>query len=222
MFSAIIVLDGDIPSPQYWQHLEHQTLICTDGAAKKLAELNIQPNIIIGDMDSIMESPMSDKEKAIRQAFPTSKIIIQLDQNTTDFEKALQYTNDNGIRKVLCLGMLGRSADHILHNLALFNRYGFTLKLIGLHVFENQLQWIMPLKDKMTISTQPGMVFSLFPLSPCVLSSKGLKWELHEKMLSSHGHSSIRNQTVAPFVQLHCQGDCLGFLISSQMPQITE
>lgn len=222
MFEALIILDGDIPPLQYWQPFSHKKILCTDGAANKLSEFAMTPNVIIGDMDSLVENQETDKEKAIQQLFPTSKIVISDDQDTTDFEKALQYTSDNGIRKVLCLGMLGRSADHILHNLALFNRFGHALKLIGLHVFENQLQWIMPLKDKMTISTRPGRVFSFFPLSPCVVSSSGLKWDLKDKLLSSSGHSSIRNQTIHPIVQLHCQGDCLGFIISPEMPQITD
>lgn len=219
MFDAFIIADGDIPPPNFWQHFNASTLICTDGAALSLIEMSIVPNVIVGDMDSIADNQLKPLE-AIKAQFPNSKLIKIDDQNTTDFEKALQYTNDNGIKSALCLGLLGKSADHSLHNLGLLGRFSHHLSLYALHTYNHTLQWILPLRGSTTISTTAGATLSLFPLSPCVISTQGLKWDLKEKLLSASGHNSIRNQTVTELVQIHCQGECLCFILAPRPPVI--
>ena len=37
-------------------------IICTDGSANKLLKINIEPDIIIGDMDSLESKSIKDKE----------------------------------------------------------------------------------------------------------------------------------------------------------------
>lgn len=83
-------------------------IIALDGAAKKLAQLGLKPNIILGDFDSIREDIETTRIWGITQSFDeieevglfsepyvgnfNTTIIPAKNQNFTDFQKALKFS----------------------------------------------------------------------------------------------------------------------------------
>ena len=221
VYDALIVVNGEIPSLKFWQGLLYRTIICTDGAANTLRDFSITPDIIIGDMDSISDSPLNATAmEGLKEHFSTATIHHLSDQHSTDFEKALNYALQQQYKRILCLGILGKSADHGLYNLNLLNRYSQHMEIMALNTFEDSRQWIFRLGQNMRIHTKKHNIVSFFPFPEATLSSQGLIWELSSTLLTQTGKGAIRNRANAESLVLSCQGDCLCFLISEEIPQL--
>ncbi|MBI2791058.1 MAG: thiamine diphosphokinase [Gammaproteobacteria bacterium] len=221
MYDALIVVNGEIPHPKFWKDIPYRTLICTDGAAKSLSDFAIMPDIIIGDMDSISVGTHFSTVEAIQKHFPLSKVLIISEQLSTDFEKALNFAKENNLHNVICLGALGKSADHSIHNLSMLNRYKKVMNLMLMHTFEQSRQWVFLLQENTCITTQKGETLSLFSFENATLSTKGLKWELENTTISHSGQTAIRNMTVDEKIEIKCIGNCLCFLTSDTPPILT-
>lgn len=220
MYDALILVNGEIPRQELWQKLPYHMLICTDGAANTLLDPALAPDVIIGDMDSISDGPQNATTEFLKLHFPGSDIISIDDQNTTDFEKALIFSEEKHFKRVLCTGILGKSADHSIYNLSLLSRFGEAFELLALSVAHQECQWIFPLRANTTLHTQANCTLSFVAFPEATLTTKGLKWDLAQSQLSQRKHHSIRNQTVHSTIQVSCQGHCLAFLTSSILPQI--
>ena len=92
MIDCLIVLNTGRTLP--WQNIERlfrrsRMTICADGAANHLhsftAEKALVPNVICGDLDSIRNEVLQHMERR------GSRIVHIANQDTTDFDKCLQY-----------------------------------------------------------------------------------------------------------------------------------
>lgn len=221
MYDALIIVNGEIPRQEFLQKLQYQTIICTDGAANSLQSFGFAPDIIIGDMDSISKTPSNATSTEIQSQFPTSTIIQITDQDSTDFQKALDYAVQHNLRNILCIGTFGKAADHSIYNLCLLYRYHNPnkLRITLLHYYDDTPQWIFVLPPSLSIEAPVGSILSFFPLHEATLSTQGLQWEIENTLISQLGTPSVRNKTRAPVVQIQCKGPCL-CLISTQTTPI--
>ena len=92
--------------------LQSGLIICADGAANVLYEMELIPHVIIGDMDSI--SP------EVLQYFSRQEVeIIKYPSNKdyTDTQLAIAYADQQGAEELVFLGTLGKRLDHTLSNL---------------------------------------------------------------------------------------------------------
>ena len=78
-----LVLNGEFPSSSMIieKIKSSDFIIAVDGAANELKKFHIQPNVIIGDFDSIID--LNDKSVCY---------INTPDQSKTDFKKSLEWT----------------------------------------------------------------------------------------------------------------------------------
>lgn len=220
MYDALIVVNGEIPRLEFWQEIRYRTIICTDGAANTLKDFAITPNIIIGDLDSISVGLSNATVDDVQKHFSATEVFHLSDQQTTDFEKAFHYVLQHKLKKVICLGVLGKSADHTIHNLSVLSRYSKQVEILVLHTFDNTRQWIFPLSQNTRIHTKIGSIISFFPFPEAVLTSQGLKWELTSTLITQQGHAAVRNTVQAENISLHCQQSCLCFLTADAPPAI--
>ncbi|MDD3853804.1 MAG: thiamine diphosphokinase [Syntrophomonadaceae bacterium] len=92
--------------------LQSDLIICADGGADVLYEMELIPHVIIGDMDSI--SPES------LQYFSRMEVqVLKYPRNKdfTDTQLAIAYAEQQGAEEVIFLGTLGKRLDHTLSNL---------------------------------------------------------------------------------------------------------
>lgn len=224
-FSTLIIADGDIPTFETWQpFVQHNTtskLICTDGAAVSLSGMGVQPDVIIGDFDTLLR--LYKTHAAIQDAFPGAILLPKSDQESTDFEKALNYVADHHSSSsdpILCLGLFGQALDHTLYNLCLLAKYKALPPLIWMQALdETHREWGFLLPQKCCIYTEPGASISFFPLPSCQITSQGLQWELNATNLAQLGRHSVRNQAKNPKVILSTEGECF-IIIGSREPPI--
>tara|TARA_B100001750_G_C15361216_1_gene522309 strand:- start:30 stop:692 length:663 start_codon:yes stop_codon:yes gene_type:complete len=155
------------------------TIICCDGAVKKLTDAGYEPNIIIGDMDSISEH---HKNKY-------SDIIIHIDnQENNDLDKALSWLNDKNINLATIIAADGGRDDHTLGNILLLleRRYSYNIKMKTNSGTFNVINTDLIDKDENSSYTKSfrsneGQSISIFCTNREVkLSSSGLKYNLKD------------------------------------------
>ena len=109
-----MVLAGISPSIELlsWRMEEADYSIAVDGGFLSFRQADLLPNLLIGDLDSLSETELKSIKYANFQVLQIS------DQNTTDFEKALNWVSQNMKTKhLIVLGGLGKRSDHMITNL---------------------------------------------------------------------------------------------------------
>ena len=213
MKKAILVLNG-YPVSQQLLKLLWQTCdlsICADGSYNYLTKLKCNPDIIIGDLDSLDEELLNLTKKP--------KILKLTDQNTTDGEKALCYLKQLAVKEVEVLGLVGSRVDHLLYNLKLFKMHQSDFSRLRLWTPSETIELATSPKK---IITEIGNRISLFPFFDKVakLTSKGLKYELKEADLSYANLVSISNQVIKSPVELSWETGLLAIFIEHNLLNI--
>ena len=156
-----ILANGQFPVHPFPLDILHnsQTIICTDGSANSLIDKGINPNVIIGDMDSLL----------IDNKTFSGQFIKDPNQENTDLEKAFEWSIKNKISTINVLGASQKREDHSFGNLYLLSKYCDLLNLtyvtdyfsITCHEgnrifssFKNQLVSILPVKHIQYVSTE--------------------------------------------------------------------
>ena len=93
-------------------------IFCADGGANLCYELNLIPNEIWGDLDSIYKDILNfyEKKNVIIKKFPK-------DKDFTDSELILNYIKEKSYDKIYCIGAFGGDIDHELTNINLMFKY---------------------------------------------------------------------------------------------------
>lgn len=113
---TVILADGDPPRNTQPLELLQQAdrIVCCDGAAALLPEYGLEPEVVIGDLDSL---PPQWKEKY------APKLVHVREQETNDLSKAFRYCMEQNWRDIVILGATGKREDHTLGNLSLLADY---------------------------------------------------------------------------------------------------
>jgi thiamine pyrophosphokinase len=209
MFKSILCLNGLLPNTKTIKALSKNSkiIIAADGAANQLAKKNINPDYIIGDLDSLDN----------KYNWVNSKIIKIPDQNTTDFEKCIDYINTNMLFPTLVLGINGGEIDHIIDNLNKFIKYSSTIPMI---FFDTPNKWGIAMTSTLSINTEVSNIVSIFPfLQNTHLKSQGLHWELNSDKHSILQNTSTRNKTTTEHTIIQSSQDkVLVITESKKMP----
>jgi len=161
-------------------------IICVDGGANKIVGLNIQPNAIIGDFDSI--------SKKLLTKYRNCKIIHSLDQNSTDLEKALQYAVSFHPKNIFIFGAIGNRIDHSLTNLNMLKKFH---KHSNIEIISNKAK-LFYINKSISLSLPIGYIVSLFPIGVVKnISLKGFKFPLQNEELEFGVRDGQSNLTIA-------------------------
>lgn len=179
-------------------------IVCCDGALNYLYEINITPNIIIGDLDSVNIDILNFyKEKKIKiLKFPTKK-------DFTDTELALEYLIDNCFLDIIIFGALGKRLDHSLANIhLLFKALKHNINLSLVSNYEE----VRLIDKNIVLSGKIGDVISLFPLSEEVsgIYTFGLEYPIINGTLSLGDVRGISNVFINNSIEISISS---GFLL---------
>lgn len=154
----------------------HPLVIGVDGGTRQLAAFDLKPHIIIGDMDSIPETELTD--------FTTQNVQILRhppEKDETDFELALDHAILSGCRKILVFGALGGRIDQTIANIMLPVAY-LGRATINLFYGTEEISYI---HSRSTINGKAGDVISLIPVCGDVsgVKTSGLRYPLNIETL---------------------------------------
>jgi thiamine pyrophosphokinase len=162
-------------------------VIGVDGGTRHLAGFGLQPQIIIGDMDSVSEAEI------IQFGTSETRILRHPPQkDETDFELALDQVIQQECTEILVFGALGGRSDHLITNLLLPIVYLDKAKIRLFHGVE-EITYITSLT---TIQGQAGDIISLVPLSGDVTGVKtiGLLYPLNNETLHQGKSRGVSNE----------------------------
>jgi thiamine pyrophosphokinase len=145
-------------------------VVAVDGGANHCAKLNITPDFIVGDLDSI--------DAVNRNRFDESEIVYLPDQNMHDFEKALVFIETLDPKEVSVFAQWGERFDHVLANLFVIamREYAFDM------VFYDTKGYLSIIKQKTVLTDAIGETISLFSFNPVYgLSLEGCKYKNKHK-----------------------------------------
>ena len=110
-----VILNGQMPTDDTLidQITNSDYIIAVDGSANKLFDLEIIPDVIIGDLDSLQNINNKNIE-----------LVKTPNQNKTDFRKTLEWCIEKNILNISIFGISGESEDHFLGNYYTLSDFG--------------------------------------------------------------------------------------------------
>ncbi len=197
---VVVLADGLFPS-----HLlaistlkTAKTIICCDGAATKLVNAGMEPDYIVGDLDSLSDKL---KVKYADRLYPSSC------QETNDLTKAVSFCIEKGWTDLYIVGATGLREDHALANISLLADYAERANVTML-TDTGVFNPILSTSEFESIKEQQVSIFSLTPGSPIYLS--GLKYPL-DRCVSSWWQGTLNEATDSSFSIKFEQGRLLVF-----------
>jgi thiamine pyrophosphokinase len=107
----LIIANGQAPAEKLLQQLSREAgvIIAINGGSVTCYHNNIQPDFIVGDLDSI--------PAGVSAHFKNSKLIYRPDQNYHDLEKAIEFALSLKPQLIRIAAAFGKRADQTLANL---------------------------------------------------------------------------------------------------------
>jgi thiamine pyrophosphokinase len=194
LVEALLVTGGEAPP---LARLEGRRadfgLVCAaDSGLDTLVAWDIEPDIIVGDMDSVSSIDLLGR-------FPGAEVRLSpRDKDETDTELALASLAARGADRIVLAGGGGGRLDHLLAIRSLFERGGTLLpRPVEWHTARDAL-FLVEEGHTLAIEAERGAIVSVFPLAEGAegMSSEGLKWPLDGLVWGPRGFgvSNVANE----------------------------
>lgn len=184
---ALIIANGEQCSSDLLSQLLEWSpfIIVLDGALKRVLDLQIKFDVLLGDFDHQSIDEIQDILP------PHSEIIHTPDQDKTDLEKGLDYLIQKNHKAVNIIWATGRRSDHYLNNISILSRYANDLNLVMLDDFSR----IYPIKSGFKKHYTANTNISLMPLGKVEnLTTDNLVWECQNLTIEFPYSSSSCNR----------------------------
>ena len=193
---AVILCNGAYPRKRFWKKYltEDSFIVCADGGANTAKKMNIIPDVIIGDFDSITRETHRyfERKKAV-------EMLRRSSQEETDLEKAMKHIRRKKIHQIVIIGATGGLIDHTFGNLSILGRYCDAFDILIIDA-QYKMRFIT---SKIDVHTTPGERISLIPFpSASGITTSGLKYELHHEGLALGKREGTCNEAKASQVMI--------------------
>ena len=165
---------------------EVEFIIAADSGFDLALRLDLDPDLVVGDMDSISDvTALSGLTEERLRVFPR-------DKDETDTEIGLRVFQELGYDSVTIAGGGGGRLDHLLGIVSLFERPFAPTTWLTDH------EHVQLISTEFQLSVCENEIVSFFPVGEYVagLVSEGLKWPL-DGMIWRRGQAGISNLTVS-------------------------
>jgi thiamine pyrophosphokinase len=196
---ALIVAGGRPVRPIVLERIDTPAwIVAADSGLDHAYDLGLEPDLVIGDMDSVSESALHRAEAA-----GTSIERFPIGKDATDLELAIQAAAAAGFDHATIIGGTGGRLSHTLANaLVLAVDRGIRLewltsraRIAALHVGQTA-----------RFVASDGIILSLLPIGgPAVCTSQGLRWVLDHTELLPGSTRGISNEIVANIAEVSVQ-----------------
>lgn len=194
MSSAVIFANGTIADYERVRSAISEEvdplIIAADGGMQHCSALQLAPDLVIGDLDSLDGKTRVDLEERGVQIrnFPR-------DKDQTDLELALQFAIRRYPDQILLFGLLGGRLDQTIANLLLLARpeWGST-QLITIDGPDKA--YVLRGGETLQLTGETGEIVSLISLTPQVsgVTTQGLRWPLDEAELHFGSTLGVSNE----------------------------
>jgi len=178
-------------------------IIAVDSGVEHLFKLSLDPNTLIGDLDSISENSLDTVKKN-----GVDIIAFNSNKDQTDFELALNYLE--GVENSI-IYIIGGESGEIDHLLSIF------LLIPSKSFFENII-WVygdkkIIFRQKLKLNVKKMSKFSIIPLSDLSnLSIDGAEWNLENKNIQFGETTTLRNVANKDEINVNCDTGVFAFI----------
>ena len=195
MKNYLISIGGNSTSNVLSIESNFKEIIAVDSGIDHLLNLSLDPNTLIGDLDSISKKSLDEvKKNGVKiLAFNSNK-------DQTDFELALNYLEEAEKSKVYIIGGESGEIDHLI---------SIFLQIPSKSFFENII-WLygdkrIIFRQKIELNIKKLTKFSIIPLSDLTnLSIDGAEWNLDNKDIQFGETLTLRNNTNEEQLNIRC------------------
>jgi len=192
---SVIVADGTFPTHEIpLGFIKNATrIVCCDGSTQNLLLAGMQPDAIVGDLDSLSD------ELAVRYA---DRIFLDESQETNDLTKAVTWCCEMGYREIVIVGATGKREDHTIGNISLLVEY---MKEANVKMVTDTGIFLSYLKSS-EISSFQGQQISIFSIDPeTEVTSFGLRYPLNKTKIKNWWFATL-NEALGDSFSLEFNG----------------
>lgn len=174
---------------------EADFLACCDGAANACVAAGFEPDVIVGDGDSIAPNVMECY---------ADRVVRIAEQETNDLSKTFHHCLQLGRSdSFVILGATGKREDHALANLALLMDYAEEHADV---MMVSDFGTFYPCCDTKRLSVNPGQEVSIWNFGASYFSAEGLMYPLYDFTKLWQG---TLNVSTRPDIAVHAKGTFL-------------
>lgn len=157
-----IVLNGEIKEyktiKEVLEQEKYDYIICADGGANHIYNMQMKPDYIIGDLDSV-EDKVKNYYKNLNvkfEKFPTKK-------NETDTELCIYLAKNLKAKQIDFIAALGGRTDHMIANINLL----YYIKMQGIipRIISENEEIYIGINEEISIHGKKGDVISVIPIN---------------------------------------------------------
>lgn len=196
-----IVADGAFPVNEIpLNYIKNaKRIICCDGSTESVVLAGMEPEAIVGDMDSIND------EMANRFA---DRIFKDESQETNDLTKVVMWCHEMGYTDIVIVGATGKREDHTLGNISLLTDYIEYMNVIMV----TDTGIFRPFLESITINSFEGQQVSIFSIDPeTEVTSHGLRYPLNHTKINNWWCATL-NESLGKSFSLEFKGRLLVYL----------
>ena len=195
MKNYLISIGGNSTSNVLSIESNFEEIIAVDSGIEHLLNLSLNPNTLIGDLDSISKKSLDEvKKNGVKiLAFNSNK-------DQTDFELALNYLEEAEKSKVYIIGGESGEIDHLISIFLLIPSKSFFENIIWLYGDKRII-----FRQKLELNIKKLTKFSVIPLTDLTnLSIDGAEWNLDNKDIQFGETLTLRNSTNEEQLNIRC------------------
>ncbi len=187
-------------------------IICADGGIKHLINVDIPPNVFIGDIDScdfktIENLPIINN---------TEIILHDTVKDDTDMQLCIKWALNKGYNELRLFAALGGRIDHELSNI--FNlKYILESNANGMIFSDTNRIYITD--NKLSVKKEDGFHISLIPITDLVrgITLKGLAYSLENADLIQGTSLGVSNEFLDEYAEISITSGILLVIVSKDV-----
>jgi len=207
-FDAIICLNTIHPDIELIKSISNIPILAADGAGLYLLKNDIEPNFVIGDLDSFLKDDISN-------LFPKDKLVCLPDQETNDFEKTLDFARRKNYQDLIVFGIHGGEYEHSLNNWSVLSKYSDIMNIV-IYDFG---RYGFCISRNFKLKTSINETISLIPKGFAKITTEGLKWNLTNEILALGVREGARNIAISDEITIDITDGELFVFIDSRFPK---
>lgn len=191
MLITVVAGGNPLPAGIASQILPASLVIAADSGADHALAVGLQPDVIVGDLDSIDPHTLTelDGSAEIRQ-HPT-------DKDATDLELAVRAAFEAGATALQIVGGHGGRLDHLLGNYQLITSLDCPVTWFA------GLDRLVIASGAATLNTSSGQTLTLLAVSEsATVSVRGTRWELDRAVVRRGETRGVSNVAIGAVVEL--------------------
>ncbi len=193
--NCIIIGAGDLTVGSFPYNPDTDYIIAADGGLMYCGVLEIEPDLIIGDFDSL-EGEYKEALEAIQAEFPDKVIILPSEKDDTDMLAAIKYGLEQGYRKFRLYGANGGRLEHTIANIQLL-KFLKEQDAVG-YIMDGQGMILLAQNETIRFRDNMEGYVNIFAMNEKAhgVSIRGLKYELDHVTLTNAIPLGISNEFI--------------------------